>query len=310
MGYLRTVTGNIDKSSVGLVDGHTHVWIDHVGALDPQSMILNDRVGIERELRAFRAAGGQMMLDCQPAHECGRNGTILRELSDASGVAIVASTGFHLRRYYPQQATIYSTEPESAYQYFLKELQHGLSEDSSIRAGFIKIACEATLKQSPAGLIRAAVQASLDTGAAIQVHTERGSDAEQIMQFVLGLGLSPSKLILCHMDKRPDRGLHQEIAASGVLLEYDSFLRPKYQPEQNAWPLLQYMIENDHFERIILATDLADPQLWQYLGSNGLGAVALINHIGAGLRRLGLDEIRIAKLLGGNVVRCLELQAA
>jgi hypothetical protein len=41
------------------------------------------------------------------------------------------------------------------------------------RAGFIKIAFEETLEQSPAHLIEAAVAASLATGAAIQAHRAR-----------------------------------------------------------------------------------------------------------------------------------------
>lgn len=301
---LHTVTGPLAAVAVSLADGHTHVWIDDVGALDASAPILNQRPQIEQELSAFYAAGGRMMVDCQPGG-CGRNGNMLSAISESTGVAIVASTGFHRRRYYPpHRAPVYEMRTEQAREYFVSELISGLEEAPHVRAGLIKIACEATLDESPSELIRAAVQASLETGAAIEVHTERGSDAEAIMRYMLDLGQHPEKLILCHMDKRADAALHQAIAAQGVRLEYDTFLRPKYQPEENAWPLLKTMLDAGYEGSLVLATDLADAQMWHFLGG-GAGAAALIQHIKARLDGWGLPAATVARLLGGNVVASL-----
>lgn len=302
---LQAVTGEINPASLGIIDGHTHVWIDEVGAIDPQPLILNDRAGIERELIAFREAGGSAMVDCQPAQACGRNGAMLRQISLATGVPIIASTGFHLRRYYPPNAPIFEQDAAIAHQTFVDELTQGLVEAPDVRAGFIKIACEKTLQDSPRALIEAAVQASNATGAAIQVHTERGSDVENIARFMLGCGQKPEKLILCHVDKRPELALHQRLVERGIRLEYDTFVRPKYDPDQNAWPLLHQMIDLGYSDRLVLATDLAVAAMWQNLGG-GVGAVALIQQIKARLETWQLAPAVIEQLLHQNIVDCLD----
>jgi phosphotriesterase-related protein len=298
------VTGKIDLDNVvGVIDGHTHVWIDDVGAITPEPVILNDRVAIEKELNTFYAAGGRLMFDCQPGG-CGRNGNKLHQISEQTQVGIIACTGFHLRRYYPQSAPIFDMNTETATRHFISELTKGLAEASHVKAGFIKIACENTLDLSPKHLIAATVKASLKTHAAIEVHTERGSDAENIMSYMLGLGLPPAKLILCHMDKRNDFELHKMIAERGVLLEYDTFLRPKYHPDENAWQLLLKMIRAGFEDKIVLATDLADAQMWQHI-ADGPGAVAMIGQIKARLTTLGLSEQIISKLVGGNIAQAV-----
>jgi hypothetical protein len=47
---------------------------------------------------------------------------------------------------------------------------------------------------------------------------------------------------MCHVDKRPDVGLHRELARAGVLLGYDTFGRPKYNPDQGVWQLIPALV--------------------------------------------------------------------
>lgn len=303
MGVLRTVLGTLNPQDAGIVDGHTHVWIEDIGAIGDTPLVLNQQVQIEKELRDFVTAGGRTMVDCQP-FGCGRDGNKLREISNNTGVNIIACTGFHLRKHYPKHAPIFEMTTAQAHQQFVGELEHGLQEAPDIQAGFIKIACEATLDSSPKHLIEAAVQASIETNAAIEVHTERGTDAEAIADFMLRLGLSPQKLILCHMAKRFDVGLHQSLADRGILLEYDSFIRPKYDPDNTSWVLLFEMLEAGYENNIILATDLAEAHLWQHIGG-GVGAVALIEIIKYRLEKAGVSDDVSSKLLGANVAQAL-----
>ena len=206
--------------------------------------LLCDRDVIAAGLTAYRAAGGGGLLDCQPGG-CGRDGRVLAELSRLTGVPIVACTGFHLARYYPPDFWLWRATAEAARDTFVAEIVDGLAEtrdtDQPVRAGFIKIAIPAEPAALPAALWEAAAAASRDTGAALLAHTEAGAAAEQIVARLLGYGAAADRLVICHIDKRPDFGLHRELAQAGVLLEYDTFFRPKYDPERNVWPLLQRM---------------------------------------------------------------------
>jgi predicted metal-dependent phosphotriesterase family hydrolase len=138
----------------------------------------------------------------------------------------------------------------------------------------------------------------------LAIHTERGAAAEELPGFFASLGLRPERLVICHIDKRPDFGLHRELAAAGALLEYDTFYRPKYDPERGVWPLLERMIEAGLAGSLALATDMAERELWESLGS-GPGLPGFLTVIGARLRRMGVPAETLAGLLGGNIARRL-----
>ena len=189
---------------------------------------------------------------------------------------------------------------EAARDTFVAEIVDGLAEtrdtDHPVRAGFIKIAIPADPAELPAALWEAAAAASRDTGAALLAHTEAGAAAEQIVTRLLGHGAAADRLVICHIDKRPDFGLHRELAQAGVLLEYDTFFRPKYDPERNVWPLLQRMAAAGLAGQIAIGTDLAGTAFWQEIGP-----ARLPGEIVARLQGLGFDAPTVRGLTGGNI---------
>lgn len=306
---VMTVTGPIPPTALGITDAHTHTWIERVPGTAPGLPRLDDQIKLAAELIEFRVSGGTTLVDCQPGG-CGRNGEIMREISRLSGVRIVACTGFHLRRYYPAEAWIYqpTTGVDEVQAYFVEEIKLGLRETQflvqPVRAGFIKIACEADLSQVPAHLIEAAARAGIETGVAIEVHTEKGAEAEKIAHRFDLYGFPLTRLVLCHIDKRPDLGLHTELAQAGVTLEYDTFYRPKYKPEQNVWPLLEKMVAAGLAHRVVLATDMAEAAMWTRLGGQP-GQTAFTGQILPRLQTLKIAPLVIQGLVGGNIAGLL-----
>jgi phosphotriesterase-related protein len=285
-----------------------------------------DEAGVGRELTAFRAAGGGSVVDCQPGG-CGRDGRVLRRLSEQAGVHVVASTGFHRRIYYPTDAPLFGLSATAAADYFHDEIANGLVETrselsfaddrpqttahadgkSTVRGpwsvvfpGLIKIAAEASLEVSPRALFEAAAAVAKETGYAIEMHTERGAAVEGFLDFFIERGMSPERLVFCHVDKRPDFGLHAELAQAGVMLEYDTFFRPKYEPARHVWPLIGRMAAAGLAGQMALATDMADPGLWAELGGRP-GLLGIFTIIKSGLTRLDLPPATIDGLLGGNI---------
>ena len=117
-------------------------------------------------------------------------------------------------------------------------------------------------------------------------------------------GVNNSQIILCHMDKRMDLGLHKELAQPGVLLEYDTFFRPKYSPEENLWILIDEMVKAGLSYRVALATDMAESSLYHNLGG-GPGLASLPGIIRARLTRMHIPENNIQQMLGENISRRL-----
>lgn len=299
VGQVMTVNGPLASSALGVTDAHQHVWIAAVAGGPADAPLLCGRDVITAGLTSYRNAGGGSLLDCQPGG-CGRDGRMLAELSRLTGVPIVACTGFHLARYYPPDFWLWEATAEAARDHFVAEILTGLAEtldtDHPARAGFIKIAIPADPAALPAALWEAAAAASSATGVALLVHTEAGAAAVEIVARLEQCGASIKRLVLCHMDKRPDFGLHRELAQEGVLLEYDTFYRPKYQPERNVWPLLTRMVGEGLGGQIALGTDLAGEAFWREVGPDRLPG-----ELGPRLQSSGFAAPTVRGLIGDTI---------
>jgi 5-phospho-D-xylono-1,4-lactonase len=302
-----TVQGPVPYESLGITDAHNHLWIDPVLGSDPGNPVLNQFDLIIAELVEFCSKGGETMLDCQP-QGCGRDGNKLMALSKTSSVNLVACTGFHRKKYYPQTHWLWGAASHKICDFFCSELEHGLLETLEspvpVRAGFIKIALESAWADCPMGCLEAAASAAFKTKALVEIHTEKGALAEKACVYFMDLGLSPDQLVFCHMDKRPDAGLHKELAKLGILLEYDTFYRPKYNPAANLWPLIDLMAVDGCSDRIALATDFAEAALYHCIGG-GPGLASLPGEIQAQLIMKGIPETARKQMLGGNIARRL-----
>lgn len=306
---VMTVLGPVAVAAFGLTDAHSHVWIEPVPGAAAGAPQLFSEAPIAQELRDYWQAGGSGIIDCQPG-ACGRNGNVLARLAQASGVHIVACSGFHRQRYYGPGASLWQLTAAQARDHFVGEFRQGLSEtrhsDPVVYPGFLKIAAEATLHKTRRQLLEAAAQTSLETGCAIEMHTEKGQGVADFLRFFQEQGVAPQRLIFCHVDKRPDVGLHCELAQAGVMLEYDTFYRPKYQPEKHLWPLIKDMVQAGHRSQLALATDMASSAMWQRLGGQP-GLVAFITFIKPRLEQMGFDQPTIEMLLGGNITNRLAI---
>jgi phosphotriesterase-related protein len=308
-GQVITVLGPVSPDELGITDGHNHVWIASHEVPAVNSPVLDQSDKILAELKGYHKVGGGSQLDCQPVG-CGRDGRKLKWLSEGSDVHIVASTGFHLKEYYSAGAEIWQMDADQAARLFIDEIEHGLietrAEPQLVYPGFIKIAVRESLRESPLHLVEAAVEASLESGYPIEMHTQKGQSVEDFLEFIGNLGLPNEKLVICHIDKRPDLALHQELAGAGYLLEYDTFFRPKYQPEKHLWPLIEDMVANGFEKHLVLATDLADGSMWKEFGGSP-GICSFVTVIKTRLEEMAFDSKSILSMCGGNISRGLTI---
>jgi 5-phospho-D-xylono-1,4-lactonase len=304
---VNTVQGSIAYELLGITDAHNHMWIDAVPGSDPGSPVLNQFEPILKDLIEYREKGGGTLLDCQPVG-CGRNGNQLLALSKASGVHIIACTGFHRKKYYSPDFWLWKAEAEKIREVICSELELGLRETletpSPPKAGFIKIAIETAWADCPLPALEGAAAAARESGALMEIHTEKGALAEKACIYFIDHGVLPRQLVLCHMDKRPDFGLQKELARLGILLEYDTFYRPKYKPAEKLWPLLEHMVQAGLSDRIALATDMAESELYHFIGG-GPGLGSLPGEILNQLCEKGIPENDRKNMLGGNIARRL-----
>jgi len=304
---VMTVQGPVPYEQLGITDAHNHIWIEAIPGGIEGNPILNQYDLILRELVEYRGNGGGSLLDCQPGG-CGRDGNKLLQLSKASMVNLIACTGFHLKKYYPPDYWLWEASAQTVSDTLTSELEQGLEEtintDTPARAGFIKIALEEAWADCSLADLEGVASAAYNTKSIIEIHTEKGSLAEKACVYFVDHAVLPQQLVLCHMDKRPDLSLHKALANLGVLLEYDTFYRPKYNPETNLWPLIDTMVSEGLSNRVAFATDMAAPSLYHNIGG-GPGLSSLPDEIQRKLAEKGYPEAACKQMLGENIARRL-----
>lgn len=302
---IQTVTGLVPVENIKVAEGHGHVWISPPKGVKPEfHLALDNPRLIEAELKDFRSAGGDTIIDCQPGG-CGRDARMLVKLAEASQLYITAVTGYHLQRYYPFGSWLWSAAEEEAAAYFIEEISGGMREtDGAVPATAIKVGFDGTFKEQNRVLLEAAAEAARQTGAPLLFHTEEGQNVEALPLFFEDRGVPSKQLYFCHMDKRPDLGLHRELAQAGVLLGYDTFIRPNYKPEKGVWPLLKEMVRQGWGRSIAICLDMASSSRWRHFGGQP-GLVALLDQIIPRLRAENIDDAMIDWLIGPNVAERL-----
>lgn len=281
-----------------IVDAHCHLWIEPPpGVVGPR--LADERATVE-ELRAFADVGGVGVIDCQPGG-CGRDGRVLARVAAGSGVEVAPATGYHLARYYSGPSSPYGVDPAECVDRWERELRDGLAEQPRLRARVVKSAWTGGGRDEDE-LLAAAAEVARRHGVPLIVHTERGAAVEALAERLAAIGPAPERVQLSHVDKRPDPGLHRELASAGFMLGYDTFLRPRYRPEDNLWPLLVELASEGLWERITVGLDLVAAEHWSVGGGDGLPA------IGRTIRPRLVGELggeAAAAMTGGNALRML-----
>lgn len=283
MTAVQSVCGPVEPDALGHCQIHEHIFLRATPAAKRNPALRFDQFDRSlAELRRYRDAGGTSIADAQPV-AAGRDGAVLERLSRESGVAIIASTGYHLLDFYPQDCWIHRLGEDALCALYLDELETGLlpwEADSSgrpetvlpIRAGLVKAAIPA---EGPVGryevLLRAAARAAAQAGAPLMLHTEQGLRTEEALELCFAAGVRREKLVVCHADRQvSDWGVHDAIAAAGVYLDYDTVARWKYHSDEEEISLLRHAWEKGYAGQVLLALDTTARRLSAYGGEIGL----------------------------------------
>jgi predicted metal-dependent phosphotriesterase family hydrolase len=101
--------------------------------------------------------------------------------------------------------------------------------------------------------------------------------------------------------------LHRELARAGALLGYDTFVRPKYDPDRGVWPLIKALVADGLGDHIAVGLDLAIASNWRRYGGQP-GMLALAEQILPRLRAEEMSEPVIRQVTGENIAQRLVWQ--
>jgi len=310
MPFVRTVLGDIAPEKMGLTYSHEHIVIEEafITMANPE-FILNDTVKIAIELNEFYKAGGRTVVDTIPA-ACGRNILKLAEVSQNSGVQIIAPTGLHLEIYYPPNHWRYHLSVDEITELFIKDITEGIDEydyccplvkRTAHKAGMIKLATgDEKINDHQHKIFEAVVNAHRETGVPILTHTNGGKQAMEQVAIFQKLGADLNHVVLSHIDKQKDLVFHNDLMQTGVYVEYDSHFRWKTNDENWTITLLENLLPL-YAHQIVIGMDMAKHTYWKSYGGKP-GLTYLLTEFRQKLEAKGMGKF-IEKLFFSNPQR-------
>ena len=299
-GVVQTVTGPIPATRLGLTLMHEHVLVDFIGA---------DQVSPQRydADQAFTAAlphllqakqhGCAALVECTPAY-LGRNVTLLKRLSEASGLHILTNTGYYgaaKDKHLPRFAFTESAEQLAAR--WTREFEHGI-DGTSIKPAFMKIGVdEAPLSDVDRKLVRAAAITSRSTGLPIASHTGTGLAAMAELELLEEARVPASRFIWVHAQTERDPAFHTRAAKAGACVEFDGISETSIARHVE---LVVQMKTQGLLGRVLVSHDAG----WYHVGEPGGGQFrpfdTLFTKFIPALRAAGMTSTEVVQLLVDN----------
>jgi len=299
---VRTVLGDIRPDALGITLGHEHVF-----ARPPRDLVadadlhLDDAGKATAELVSFRETGGGTVVD-MTTRDYGRDAAALARISAASGVHVVAATGFNKAKFADRLSSAMTTAQISAW--MVSEIRDGI-DGGAVRAGLIKASSSLDgPTRDERRVIEAAAEAHAATGAPISTHTEKGTWADGQVSLLTGLGVPAHRILIGHLDLKPDLAYLREIAASGVFLGFDQFSKAKYLADSARIELIASLIADGHAGQIVISGDLARRSYLRAWGGTP-GYRYFLADLPEQFARSGIDPQRFESLLRDNPARLL-----
>jgi predicted metal-dependent phosphotriesterase family hydrolase len=260
---VRTVLGDIQPEALGACDAHEHLLLRSPLLAGEE---LEDVELVSAEGRLLAEAGAASVVDWTPVG-LGRAPAGLQAISRWSGLHVVAATGYHRDAHYRRDHWVWREPVDVLTTIVLRDLGQGIDardwsgpepRATDVRAGLVKLGGSlhrvTPLEQK---LIEAGATAAAQTGVPVAVHTEHGTHAAELLDVLERHGVPPQRVILAHLDRNPDPGLHREVAASGATLEYDGPGRAKYHPDSTILGLIASLAEAGLGDRVVVGGDTA-----------------------------------------------------
>ena len=250
MAKVRTVKGDVDPGEIGITLIHEHVY--HI----------DFEIQLE-ELIEFREQGGSCVVD-QTTIGLDRKPAFLKELTERSGLHVVASTGYYREDELPTH--ILEAEVDAIAQFMIDEIE-GAIEGVDFKAGLIGEigTSEFGTTAQENKILQASARAHIETGVTISVHTMGGAEAIHALDVLEKEGVDLRRVIVDHIDLDHVEHLRM-IAKRGAFLGFDTIGKSRYRDDGMRLEVLCAMVDEGYEDQIVLSHDISKPD---YLKTNG-----------------------------------------
>jgi phosphotriesterase-related protein len=339
----QSVLGPVDPDDLGITLPHEHLLIDaeilfagpkeaglEKRAYEPVSIkniswimynqynnldnvrLLDEQVAV-REAMHFKKEGGGTIVDVTTAG-LSRNLPALKRISRATGLNIIAGSGYYVMRGDTCRELDRKTEDEIADE-IVKDLLVGAG-DAKIRAGIIgEIGCSWPLQEREKKSLRACARAQKRTGATITIHPGRHENSPMdIIKFLDKAGADISRVIMGHMDRTGYLpATIRKIAKTECYLEYDIFGGNPFYPlrfgvfnrpcDRERIEQIMDLISRGHIKQVLISQDTCLKSKLVCYG--GQGYAHILRNILPQMLARGMTKGQIRTIMVENPARFL-----
>ncbi len=314
---FQTVLGDIDEAALGHCQPHEHVYI--VGTVDQgicPLIAINNLPFSVKELEYYHEKGGNTVVDANPL-ATGRDALALQDISRLSGVNIIATTGYHIPKFYPADHWIWTTSQEELEEIFTSEITDGMFMEgfyrkptvrTDVRAGLVKAMITLDGMDNPQTVkcLTAAGKAAKATGASIMVHTDGLDELKMIDHLAGKIGVDPKSILVCHVDRQvKDLKRHEEIAKTGVFMEYDTITLFQFHNNADELRMLRHMADKGFLDQMLISTDPETDRMKAY--GSVVGIDYILEHFIPLMKLTGFSEEEIMKITRLNPAQALKI---
>jgi len=348
---VQTVLGPVAADDLGITSAHEHLHIDlscwfdppaegdaeaarlaglRVRADDPaliaavranpfavhDNLLLDDEETAAAEVARFRDAGGRTIVDLT-TDELGRDPAALARVARRTGVNVVMGCGHYIGRSHPPGLA--ERGVAALAEGMIRDLTVGLPVRAipgidHARAGAIgEIGTSDPIEPAERAVLEAACRAQLATGVALYVHLDPwGRAGHAALDICEGSGVSPERVVLCHMDPSLSSGdvsYARSLARRGAWVSIDicgdddAYGGRGMPSDAQRVAAVRAAFDEGWGDRLILAQDVCLKSQLHAFG--GRGYDHLLTGIAPALRVAGLPEQAIVGLLVDHPRRVL-----
>ena len=183
---------------------HEHVTIDLSGVKKDPDCRLDCKDQTIAEFRALKELGVGNVLEVTNLG-MGRDVDYIMDVARASGINILVCTGFYKEPFLPDY--VYTSSEEELADLMVAEIEEGIGK-SGVKASAIGEfgTSKERMTDMERKVFRSCAMAARRTGRLVTTHTTLGTLGIEQADYLISMGLDPSRIVIGHMDLSNDIG--------------------------------------------------------------------------------------------------------
>ncbi len=310
MKAINTVTGTASPEQLGTTLMHEHLLIGWGGwELDCSAPRFDRKTALRNcveRVKEVKDLGLETFVDPCPM-DIGRDVTFMAEVSAATGIRIICTTGLYKEDLgntsYFKQRTV-----DDIAEVYVSEITRGIG-DTGIKAGLIKCATgKRQITKYEEMCLRAAARAQRRTGVPITTHTDEGTMGREQLDIFASEGVELSHVIIGHSCGASDLRYHTDMLDRGCVLGFDRFGLDFLHPDKLRLAALIGLLGVGYENQLVLSHDSVACWLGRGLDLTPETAKLVENwkpshvfkNIVPALKRAGVGDTKIRAMLVEN----------